>query len=156
MRATASIQKESVGDYVIGFHAVSKQNFGRIVCESKPQMHRLAPTFRSSIHCVVRPWASSSTVLARRFASSGEVLSGETSSDNVIEEEGVIDNIQPELIGEEGGETPRSYRQFMDTIGYQYRFATPRNWLGRNGVKPLVFSVSFALIQSLRLYSPSP
>jgi hypothetical protein len=76
-------------------------------------------------------------VLARRFASSGEVLSGETSSDNVIEEEGVIDNIQPELIGEEGGETPRSYRQFMDTIGYQYRFATPRNWLGRNGPFPM-------------------
>src|SRR5258705_158727 len=101
------------------------------------QMHRLAPTFRSCFRCAIRPWISSSTVLTRRAGT----LSGQgrpTETADVIEEPDGIADLEPESMGEEDSETPRSYQTFMNKIGYQYRFASPQNWLGRNVVNRLV------------------
>lgn len=108
-------------------------------------MHCLAPTLRSCFHCVVRPWISSPTVLTRRPYS--------LSSQGPNAEVDVIDDLQPESMGGEGNEKPRSYRQFMDKLGYQYRFARPQNWLGRNVV--LILSLLFN-VESFPPFSHSP
>jgi hypothetical protein len=104
---------------------------------------RLAPAFRSCFRFTVRPWISSSPALAcRPLSSSSQGLPSETLTADVIEENAIFD--EPDSTGEEGGETPRSYRTFMNTIGYQYRFARPQNWLGQNVVKCLVIIILFS------------
>ncbi|KAF9532089.1 eukaryotic mitochondrial regulator protein-domain-containing protein [Crepidotus variabilis] len=45
------------------------------------------------------------------------------------------------VTAEESTEAPKSYRDFMNKIGYQYRLAEPRNWLG--GHVPFPMNPSF-------------
>ena len=97
-------------------------------------MHRLASAFRSGFCCAVRPRISSSIFLARRALS--QELSSETLAADVIPEPDPVDEFEQESI-EEGDETPRSYRAFLEKIGFQYRFASPQNWLGQRVVKRL-------------------
>jgi hypothetical protein len=99
-------------------------------------MHRLMPALRSCFRCTARPWIGSPKVLARRpLTSSSQELPSEPLTPDVLEEPDAFDDLEPESMGEEGGETPRSYRTFMAKVGFQYRFARPQNWLGQKVVK---------------------
>ena len=52
-------------------------------------------------------------------------------------------------MGEEGSASPRSYKQFMEQIGEQYRHAEPQGWLRQKTVKYSVFAESPSCSHSL-------
>ena len=140
-------------DYIIKSHAGLPKILS---CWLILQMHRLAPAFRTCFRCAARPWVISPRVLARRpLTSSSQGLPGETFTADLIEEPDVIGDFETGSMGDEGSETPRSYRAFMDKIGSEYRFARPQKWLSRNAVKCLIVLL-FNVDSFPCLLSPSP
>ena len=79
---------------------------------------RLAPAFKSCLLSVSRPITSS---VHRRAESSPP-------STLEIEEDDEEDDFQDILTQRESG--PASYRQFLEQIGDEYKFAAPQLWLG--------------------------
>lgn len=111
-------------------------------------MHRLAPASRSGFRYAVRPWTSSSIFLVHRALTSSsqglpsDTLAADVPASATISEPDPVGEFEPESV-EEGDETPRSYRGFLEKIGFQYRFASPQNWLGQRVVKRLLVMWSF-------------
>jgi hypothetical protein len=76
---------------------------------------RLAPAFKSCLFSVSRPITSS---VPRRAESSSP-----TTLDTTLNDEE-----QDMLTRRDSG--PASYKQFLEEIGYRYKFASPQLWLG--------------------------
>lgn len=101
-----------------------------------PAQHYLAAVLRQGFSFPARFVTSfPSTIFRRSIAASTSRQASETDAAQGFD---VSDNLVTEPMAEEGSETPRSYRQFLQQIGYQYRDARPRNWLGGVVVKYLV------------------
>jgi len=99
-------------------------------------MHRLAAALRSCSRFPARSVTSTSTaILCRSIAASASRHASEAPpTDEAVESES-FGNVAAEPMAEEGGETPRSYRQFLQQIGHQYRYASGKSWLGGDVVK---------------------
>ena len=80
----------------------------------------LAPAFKC-LFSISRPITSS--VLRRTESSSPTTLDAEEQAPNDEEED-----FQDVLTQRDSG--PASYRQFLEDIGYKYKFASPQLWLG--------------------------
>lgn len=95
---------------------------------------RLAPTFKSCLLAMSRPVASTSNVIQRRgLISSTTVMdAGEQVSNSTTDEDDQFGNIMNQQQGNDG---PSSYRQFLEEIGYKYKFASPQKWLGNEVVE---------------------
>lgn len=87
---------------------------------------RLAPAFRSCLFSISRPFTSS--VLRRAELSSPTTLDAREQAPNEEEED-----YQDMLTQRDSG--PASYRQFLEDIGYKYKFASPQLWLGNKVVE---------------------
>lgn len=81
---------------------------------------RLAPAFRC-LFSVSRPISSS---VCRRNEST-TLNADEQEQEQDDDEEG---DIQEALTERNSG--PASYKQFLEEIGYRYKFASPQQWLG--------------------------
>ena len=89
---------------------------------------RLASAFKSCLFSISRPITSS---IPRRTESSSPTTldTGELTLDigeqAANDEEGDFQNM---VTQRDSG--PASYRQFLEEIGYKYKFASPQLWLG--------------------------
>ena len=104
---------------------------------------RLVPTLKSCLLSGARPVASTSNVVQRRGLVSSVPRRAEPSPVTPVEGEGgeeqVSNNDMDTNLSNlmtQGDETgPASYRQFLEEIGYKYKFASPQQWLGNEVVE---------------------
>ena len=105
---------------------------------------RLASTFKSCVFSVARPVASASNVMQHRglissaprraeLPSSPTSDVGEQASNDSVDEDMDLSDLMTEQRGNDTG--PASYRQFLEEIGYKYKFASPQRWLGNRIVE---------------------
>ena len=92
-------------------------------------------TLRSCLRYASRPAMSSGSTLFSQVRTISSVpTSHATETPAGIEQQDALD-ITSESMGEEGSASPRSYKQFMEQIGEQYRHAGPQSWLGQKVVE---------------------
>ena len=122
-------------------------------------MHRLAAALGLCSRFSARSVTSTSTAIFRRSiaASASRHASEAAPTDEAVGSES-FGNVAAEPMAEEGGETPRSYRHFLQQIGHQYRYARPRSWLGGDVVKYSVFGAAILCLppHSWFTFSHSP
>src|SRR6266540_3318146 len=99
-------------------------------------MRCVTAALRSCLHYASRPTISPSF---RMISSLPMAHTTETPTD--IEQQGGFDFTSGSM-GEEGSASPRSYKQFMEQIGEQYRHAGPQRWLGQKTVEYPLFAES--------------
>lgn len=86
---------------------------------------RLVPAFKSCLFSVSRPITSS---VPRRVESSSP-----TALDTEEEDPLASDDFQDTMSERDSG--PASYKQFLEDIGYKYKYASPQLWLGNKVVE---------------------